>query len=86
MLFRSLVTLEKALTELLAGAICLRHRVERKTAVFIGCVSFIFLIHYLTEMPWHTVDGLFFLVTSAFLFSHRSTNLALVSALLAAVC
>ena len=85
-LFRSLVTLEKALTGLLAGAICLRHGVERKTAVFIGCISFIFLVHHLPAMPWHTVDGLFFLVTSAFLFSHRRTNLALVSALLAAAC
>lgn len=85
-LFRSLVTLEKALTAFFVGAICRRCGLARNIAVFIGIISFIFLVHHLPAMPWHTVDGLFFVVFAIFLFSHQKVHLALISGLIAAGC
>ena len=37
-------------------------------------------------MPWHTVDGLFFVITAIFLFSHHKVHAALISGLIAAGC
>ena len=37
-------------------------------------------------MPWHTVDGLFFVITAIFLFSHHKVHAALILGLIAAGC
>lgn len=86
LLFRSLVTLEKALTAFFVGAICLRHGIARNVAIFVGTITFVFLVHHLPAMPWHTVDGLFFVITAIFLFSHHKVHAALISGLIAAGC
>ena len=85
-LFRSLVTLEKGLTAFFVGSICLRYGLARNFAVFVGIITFVFLVHHLPAMPWHTVDGLFFVVLAVFLFSHQKVHLALISGLVAAGC
>ena len=51
LLFRSLVTLEKALTAFFVGAICLRHGIARNVAIFVGTITFVFLVHHLPPCP-----------------------------------
>ena len=84
--FRSLVTIEKASIGLMIATICRRQGHTSQNASFVGVISFIFLVHHLPAMPWHTVDGLFFLTLAVFLFCERWINLALIAAILAAAC
>lgn len=79
---RSFVFFEKISFAVLCGLI-VRRFCSLRISLFCGGATAVYVFHNIPLMPWHTMDGLFFLISGIFLFSRGSVVLALIAFLLA---
>ena len=85
-LIRSLVILQKAVIGVLLSGTLSSFGVTVASRRLVGLLAFAFLLFWLPAMPWHTVDGLFFISLAAWLFARGWFAAALCAALAAALC
>lgn len=80
---RFFVLVQKIVCSALIGTIAFRVKRSEIDGLLVFILSLVFLIHNLTHMIWYTVDGLFFLSISIFLFYFKKYELGFFAALIA---
>jgi hypothetical protein len=85
LLIRLLVLLQKIATATGLYQIVRTRGVNRIPSLWVGIISFGFLVHHLPLMPWHTTDGLFFASFAVFFYAYNFPLVSFIFAVMSAL-